>query len=203
MAEPIRLAVLLSGGGTTLQNLIDRIADGRLDARIVCVVSSRGDAGGVERARRAGIPTFVVERRACASREEFSERILGHCRDAGADLVCMAGFLQLLHIPDDFARPRPEHPPLALARVRRQGVPRPARPPGRPRRRGRRDRMHRPRRRQRVRPRPHPRPAHLPRRSRATRPKRSRPASSPRSARPTPRRSACSPSDASASKASG
>src|SRR6476620_4461730 len=81
MPDPIRLAVLLSGGGTSLQNLIDRIADGRLDARIVCVVSSRADAGGVERARRAGIPAFVVERRACASRLEFSERILAHCRD--------------------------------------------------------------------------------------------------------------------------
>ena len=103
MPEPIRLAVLLSGGGTTLQNLIDRIADGRLVARIVCVVSSRADAGGVERGKRASIPTFVVERRACASRMEFSERILGACREAGADLVCMAGFLQLLHIPDDFA----------------------------------------------------------------------------------------------------
>ena len=103
MPDPIRLAVLLSGGGTTLQNLIDRIADGRLDARIVCVVSSRADAGGVERGRRAGIPTFVVERRECASRQEFGERILGHCRDAGADLVCMAGFLQLLPIPADFA----------------------------------------------------------------------------------------------------
>ena len=103
MPDPLRLAVLLSGGGTSLQNLIDRTADGRLDARIVCVVSSRADAGGVQRARRAGIPTFVVERRACASRLEFSERILGACREANADLVCMAGFLQLLHIPDDFA----------------------------------------------------------------------------------------------------
>jgi phosphoribosylglycinamide formyltransferase 1 len=103
MATPIQLAVLLSGGGTTLQNLLDRIADSRLDARVVCVVSSRADAGGVERGTRAGIPTFVVERRACSSRMEFSERILGHCRDAGADLVCMAGFLQLLYIPADFA----------------------------------------------------------------------------------------------------
>ena len=103
MTTPLRLGVLLSGGGTTLQNLIDRIADGRLDARVACVVSSRADVAGVERGRRAGIPTFVVERRACASREEFSSRILGHCRDAAADLVCLAGFLQLLHIPDDFA----------------------------------------------------------------------------------------------------
>ena len=48
--EPIRLAVLLSGGGTTLQNLLDRIADGRLAARVVQVISNRPDAYGLERA---------------------------------------------------------------------------------------------------------------------------------------------------------
>lgn len=62
MTDPIRLVALISGGGTTLQNLIDRIADGRLRARIVGVVSSRADAFGVERAARAGIPVTVVER---------------------------------------------------------------------------------------------------------------------------------------------
>jgi phosphoribosylglycinamide formyltransferase-1 len=116
MAEPIRLAVLLSGGGTTLQNLIDRIADGRLAARIVCVVSSRADAFGLERARRAGLPAHAVERKACASREEFGARILGHCREAGAELVCMAGFLQLLPIPADFlGRVMNIHPALLPA----------------------------------------------------------------------------------------
>jgi phosphoribosylglycinamide formyltransferase-1 len=102
MAEPIRLAVLLSGSGTTLQNLLDRIADGRLAARVVCVVSSSAEAFGLERARRAGVPAFVVERKACASRTDFSTRILDHCRQAGAELVCMAGFLQLLEIAPDF-----------------------------------------------------------------------------------------------------
>ena len=52
MAGPIRLAVLLSGSGTTLQNLLDRIADGRLAAQVVCVVSSSSGAFGLERARR-------------------------------------------------------------------------------------------------------------------------------------------------------
>lgn len=103
MDHPIRLAVLLSGGGTTLQNLLDRIADGRLAARIVCVVASRSDAFGLERARRAGVPAFVVERRACADRADFSRRILDLCRQHQADLVCMAGFLQLLEIAPDFA----------------------------------------------------------------------------------------------------
>ncbi|HEY7310981.1 MAG TPA: phosphoribosylglycinamide formyltransferase [Gemmataceae bacterium] len=102
MHTPLRLAVLLSGGGTTLQNLLDRIAAGTLRAEVAVVVANKADAFGLTRARAAGIPAFVVERKACASREEFSARIFAHCRTAGVDLVCMAGFLQLLHIPDDF-----------------------------------------------------------------------------------------------------
>lgn len=103
MTAPLRVAVLLSGSGTTLQNLLDRSATGRLPASIVCVVASRPDAYGLERARKVGVPALVVERKACASRSEFSSRILGHCREARAELVCMAGFLQLLEIPPDFA----------------------------------------------------------------------------------------------------
>ncbi len=102
MHQPIRLAVLLSGGGTTLQNLLDRIADGRLDARVVAVVASNASAFGLERARRAGIPATAVERKACPSREEFSRRIFDVCREASADLVCMGGFLQLVEIPPEF-----------------------------------------------------------------------------------------------------
>jgi phosphoribosylglycinamide formyltransferase-1 len=102
MADTIRLAVLLSGSGTTLQNLLDRCADGRLDARVAVVVSSKADAFGLERARRAGVPAHVVERKGCTSRAEFSRRILDHARAAGAELVCMAGFLQLLEVPEEF-----------------------------------------------------------------------------------------------------
>jgi phosphoribosylglycinamide formyltransferase-1 len=102
MAEPIRLAVLLSGSGMTLQNLLDRTADGRLNARVVCVASGNPAAFGLERARAAGVPAFAVDRKACPSREEFSRRLFDHCRAAGADLACLAGFLQLLHIPGDF-----------------------------------------------------------------------------------------------------
>jgi formyltetrahydrofolate-dependent phosphoribosylglycinamide formyltransferase len=102
MDYPIRLAVLLSGSGTTLQNLLDRLADGRLRARIVLVVSNRADAFGLQRAEKAGVPTAVVERKPFASRDEFSQCIFDLCRQAQADLVCLAGFLQLLPIPDDF-----------------------------------------------------------------------------------------------------
>jgi formyltetrahydrofolate-dependent phosphoribosylglycinamide formyltransferase len=102
MRQPIRLAALVSGGGTTLQNLLDRCADGRLRAQMVLVVSSKAGALALERAHKAGVPTAVVERKQCASPADFSERIWAHCRAAGAELVCLAGFLHLLHIPEDF-----------------------------------------------------------------------------------------------------
>jgi len=112
----LRLAVLLSGGGTTLQNLIDRIGDGRLRAEVVLVVSNRSDAFGLERAHRAGIPAAIVERSDCSSRDEFSQRIFDLCRKAKIDLVCLGGFLQLLPIPDDFAgRVMNIHPSLIPA----------------------------------------------------------------------------------------
>jgi formyltetrahydrofolate-dependent phosphoribosylglycinamide formyltransferase len=117
MSEPLRLAVLLSGSGTTLQNLQDRIADGRLAARVVCVVSSNPDAYGLTRARDAGVPSVaVVERKGCANREEFGRRNFDHCRAAKADLVCLGGFLQLVPIPDDFmGRVMNIHPALIPA----------------------------------------------------------------------------------------
>jgi formyltetrahydrofolate-dependent phosphoribosylglycinamide formyltransferase len=102
MNQPIRLAVLLSGGGTTLQNFLDRIADGRLQAQMAVVISNREEAFGLVRAETAGIPTFNAERKQFSSREEFSKAIFDRCREANADLVCMAGFLQLLYIPPDF-----------------------------------------------------------------------------------------------------
>jgi phosphoribosylglycinamide formyltransferase-1 len=99
---PLRLAVLLSGSGTTLQNLLERSASGQLPAQVVLVIADRPEAYGLERARQAGIPTLVVRRRETASREEFSARIFAACRQVRADLVCLAGFLQLVLIPEDF-----------------------------------------------------------------------------------------------------
>jgi formyltetrahydrofolate-dependent phosphoribosylglycinamide formyltransferase len=112
----IKLAVLVSAGGTTMQNLIDRIADGRLDAQIVQVVSSNEGVAGIDRAKRAGLPVTVITRKAAGSREEFSKRIFDQCRQAGAELVCMAGFLQLITVPDDYiGRVMNIHPALIPA----------------------------------------------------------------------------------------
>lgn len=102
MDKPIRLAVLVSGGGTTLQNLLDRCVDGRLSARVVQIVSSVPGVQALERAAKAGVPAIVVTRKEAGSLDEFSRRIFDSCRQAQADLVCMAGFLQLITIPDDF-----------------------------------------------------------------------------------------------------
>jgi formyltetrahydrofolate-dependent phosphoribosylglycinamide formyltransferase len=92
----------VSGGGTTLQNFMERIAAGRLPAQVALVISNNPEAYALERARKAGIATAVIARKEAGSREEFSKRIFDRFRDANVDLVCMAGFLQLIVVPDDF-----------------------------------------------------------------------------------------------------
>lgn len=99
---PIKLAVLLSGSGTTLQNFIDRIDRGELDAAIVCVVSSRAAAFGLERARRHGIPAVAVNRNAYADSDTFNADIWKTVREHRAELVVLAGFMSLLTIPEDY-----------------------------------------------------------------------------------------------------
>jgi Fe-S-cluster containining protein len=100
---PISLAVLVSGEGAALQNLVRRIHDGRLDARIALVLADRDGAGALELARKAKMPSAVVQRSGCRSQEEFSRRIFDRCRQAGAELICMCGFLSRLTIPDELA----------------------------------------------------------------------------------------------------
>jgi phosphoribosylglycinamide formyltransferase 1 len=102
MTNPIRVVALVSGGGTTLQNLIDKIAAGSLDAQIVGVVSSRADALGLERAKRAGLAVSVVEAAIRRSPSEFAEEVWNAIRQFNPDLVCFAGWLHLLAIPGDF-----------------------------------------------------------------------------------------------------
>lgn len=95
MPHPVRLAVLISGGGSTLQNFIDRIADGTLPAAIAVVVASRADAYGLERAQRAGLSTVVVARKAHADVERFNDALHAALAPFAVDLVVLAGFLSL------------------------------------------------------------------------------------------------------------
>ena len=100
--RPIRLGVLISGGGTTLTNFAEKIGAGLLNAEIAIVIASRAACGGVARAREAGLRCEVVPRREYDSVETFSRTIFDLLRDAKADLVTLAGFLSRLEIPADF-----------------------------------------------------------------------------------------------------
>jgi len=99
---PLRLAILLSGSGRTLQNLADQINRSQLNAKIVTVISSNPDAYGLVRAKNLDLPTHVVSRKDSDTASGFSDLVYQHIRNADAQLVCLAGFLCLLPIPDDF-----------------------------------------------------------------------------------------------------
>ncbi|MEK7793077.1 MAG: phosphoribosylglycinamide formyltransferase [Candidatus Hydrogenedentota bacterium] len=98
----INLAVLLSGGGTTLQNFLDRIEAGKLDVRIVCVISSRADAYGLERSRNAGIPAIAVPRKNFESVEAFGAAVWREVAHYHPDLVVLAGFMSLITVPREY-----------------------------------------------------------------------------------------------------
>jgi phosphoribosylglycinamide formyltransferase 1 len=100
-AEPIRLAVCVSGAGTTLQNLIDAIQARRLRARIVQVVASKPRIGAIPRAEAARIPLALTVQGA-QTPATFSASVFDPIRAQKADLVVLAGFLSLLEIPPDY-----------------------------------------------------------------------------------------------------
>ena len=100
--SPLRLVVLISGGGTTLRNLLEKIAAGKLDAKIDLVISSSAKVGGLKIAADAGIPTRVIERIGFASDDDYSMAVFVPCREVQSHLVVMAGFLKFVPIPPDF-----------------------------------------------------------------------------------------------------
>ncbi|HIJ65174.1 MAG TPA: phosphoribosylglycinamide formyltransferase [Candidatus Hydrogenedentes bacterium] len=97
-----KLAVFLSGGGTTLQNIIDHIERGQLDAQISCVISSRAGAYGLERAKKHGIPAIAIPRKAYSDNGSFNAAIWEEVRKYHVDLVVLAGFMSLLEIPKEY-----------------------------------------------------------------------------------------------------
>ena len=117
--EPTRrlpIAVLISGGGTTLKNLLDQSRLGKLDIDVRLVVSSTAKATGLDFARERTVPICIVERHRCDSDDAFSRPIFDSCRSHGAELVVMGGFLKFLPIPPDFVnRVMNIHPSLIPA----------------------------------------------------------------------------------------
>jgi formyltetrahydrofolate-dependent phosphoribosylglycinamide formyltransferase len=97
--KPLNLAALVSGSGTTLQNFIDQIAAGKLNARVKLVIGSKPDLVGLDRARKAGLPAHIVDRRNFPDVASFSQRVFELMESADVDLICLAGWLCLLDIP--------------------------------------------------------------------------------------------------------
>lgn len=115
----LKLTVLVSGGGTNLQAIIDRIADGSIHgAEIVRVISNNPGVYALERAQEAGIPSQVLSPKDFASREEFNDALLAALQASGADLVVLAGCL--VAIPPQVVKAYPNriiniHPALIPA----------------------------------------------------------------------------------------
>ena len=113
---PVKLAVLLSGSGTTLENLFEHIDNGTLDAEVRCVIASRSNAYGLERARKRNVAAIPIVRKEFPDVHAFSEAVWGEIRKHGAELVALAGFMSLLEIPADFTcRVMNTHPALIPA----------------------------------------------------------------------------------------
>ena len=92
----MKLAVLISGGGSNLQAFIDWAADGRLSAEIAVVISNKAGVYGLDRADQAGISTAVVDHREFDSRESFDQALVDTLAPFEVDLVILAGFMRIL-----------------------------------------------------------------------------------------------------------
>jgi phosphoribosylglycinamide formyltransferase-1 len=95
MSAKLKLACLVSGGGTNLQAIIDNIEKGGLEAEIVAVISNVPGAGALERAGRHGLPAFVVNNKDYKTRELFDLAVAAIIDRQGAGLVCLCGFLRI------------------------------------------------------------------------------------------------------------
>ncbi|HEV8435021.1 MAG TPA: phosphoribosylglycinamide formyltransferase [Thermoanaerobaculia bacterium] len=92
----MRLAILLSGRGSNFAAIHDAIARGELDAEIVCVISNRADAAGIERAKGSELDVHVIENRAFASRPAHEYEVLRVLEQAKPDFIVLAGYMRLL-----------------------------------------------------------------------------------------------------------
>ena len=92
-----RVAVLVSGGGTNLQAIIDAERSGIiLSGEVVVVISSRPDAYALERARNANIPSVAVSKKECASQSDFESKLINVLEEYRVDLIVLAGFMSIL-----------------------------------------------------------------------------------------------------------
>jgi phosphoribosylglycinamide formyltransferase-1 len=113
--EPLRVGVLLSGEGTSLENLVERIDAGQVPARVVLVVASRENAGGLRRAESHGIPAVAIPRKAYPDVREFNDMIHRELEKHGVEFVACLGFLSPFEIRHFEGRAINVHPALIPA----------------------------------------------------------------------------------------
>ena len=97
MSEPLKIGVLISGSGTNLQAIIDRINDGSLNASVELVISSRPDAYGLKRAEAAGVDSFALSKEFYKENDDPDEFIARMFRARGCEYVIMAGYMRMVH----------------------------------------------------------------------------------------------------------
>src|SRR5260370_6418021 len=117
MITPQKLGILLSGRGSTFEAIADSIHSGRLRAEIAVVISNRADAPGLDSARRRGLKTRLIPSKGRV-REEHDAEVVAALKEAGAEFVCLAGYMRLLS--PEFVRAFPNrilniHPSLLPA----------------------------------------------------------------------------------------
>ena len=97
MSGKARIAVLVSGGGTNLQAILDAGARGEIpDGEVVVVISDRAGAYALERAAKAGIPGLEINKKACGGQAPFEEKLIAALEENRIDLIVLAGFLSIL-----------------------------------------------------------------------------------------------------------
>lgn len=94
--SPIKIGILISGGGTNLQSLIDNIKNEYINGEIKLVVSNKKEAYGLERAKKEGIETLYIDRKSFNSEDEYNEKIIEEFKDRNIELVVLAGYLRVL-----------------------------------------------------------------------------------------------------------
>ena len=95
--QKVRIAVLVSGGGTNLQAILDAAARGEIPhGEVALVISNKEGAYALERARTAGVPAVTITRKDCGGREGFEEKVMETLEAYGIELIVLAGFLAIL-----------------------------------------------------------------------------------------------------------
>lgn len=97
MSEPLKIGVLISGSGTNLQAIIDRINDGSLNASVELVISSRPDAYGLKRAEAAGVDSLTLSKEFYKENDDPDEFIARMFRARGCEYIIMAGYMRMVH----------------------------------------------------------------------------------------------------------